>query len=111
MEKPGGRREAPPVMARKVIWSDEAIADLAAAVSYIATDRPIVAEKFGLAIFEKTRQLANFPLIGRILPEENNPAVREIIFDPYRIIYEVNPDSQTVEILRVWHGARGQPEV
>jgi plasmid stabilization system protein ParE len=98
-------------MARKVIWSDEAIADLAAAVRYIAADRPTVAEKFGVAIFEQTRKLADFPLIGRILPEKNDAAVREIIFDPYRIIYEVNPDGQTVDILRVWHGARGRPEV
>lgn len=98
-------------MARKVIWSDEAIADLAAAVGYIAVDRPAVADEFGLAIFEQTRKLADFPQIGRILPEENNAAVREIIFDPYRIIYEVNPDGQTVDILRIWHGARGRPEV
>jgi plasmid stabilization system protein ParE len=98
-------------MARKVIWSDEAIADLAAAVRYIAADRPNVAEKFGLIIFDQTRKLADFPLIGRILPEENDAAVREIIHDPYRIIYEVSADGQTVDILRVWHGARGRPEV
>lgn len=98
-------------MARKVIWSDEAIADLAAIVRTIAADRPVAAEKFGLAIFTQTRRLADFPLAGRILPEENDPAVREIIVEPYRIIYEVNPDSQTVDILRVWHAARGRPEV
>jgi plasmid stabilization system protein ParE len=98
-------------MARKVIWSDEAIADLAAIVRVIAADRPAVAEKFGLAIFEQTRKLSDFPQIGRILPEENDAAVREIIFDPYRIIYEVKSDGQTVDILRVWHGARGLPEV
>ena len=98
-------------MARKVIWSDEAIADLAAAVRYIAVDRPRIAERFGLTIFDQTRKLAEFPQVGRILAEENDPAVREIIMEPYRIIYEVNPDGQTVRILRVWHGARGRPEV
>ena len=98
-------------MARKVIWSDEAIADLAAIVRYIAADRPVTAERFGLTIFERTRKLADFPLAGRIVPEERDAAVREIIVEPYRIIYEVNPDGQTVDILRVWHAARGQPEV
>jgi toxin ParE1/3/4 len=98
-------------MARKVIWSDEAIADLAAIVRYIAIDRARAAEKFGFTIFERTRVLAHFPLTGRVMPEENDPAVREIIVEPYRIIYEVNPSGQTVDILRIWHAARGQPDV
>ena len=98
-------------MARKVIWSDEAIADLTAIVRYIAADRPSVAEKFGLTIFASTRKLADFPQAGRVVPEEHDTAVREIIVEPYRIIYEVNPDGQTVDILRVWHAARSRPEV
>jgi toxin ParE1/3/4 len=98
-------------MARKVIWSDEAISDLAAIVRYIAADRPAAAESFGLTIFEQTRTLAEFPLAGRKSPEENDETVREIIIEPYRIIYEVNPNGQTVDILRVWHAARGRPEV
>jgi toxin ParE1/3/4 len=98
-------------MARKVIWSDEAVADLAAIVRYIAADRPAAAEKFGLAIFAATRQLADFPQAGRVVPEERNAAVREVIVEPYRVIYEVNADGQTVDILRVWHAARGRPEV
>lgn len=98
-------------MARKVIWSDEAIADLAAIVGYIAADRPAAAEKFGLTIFEQTRVLANYPLTGRMMPEENDSAVREIIVEPYRVIYEVTPNGQTVDVLRIWHAARGRPEV
>jgi addiction module RelE/StbE family toxin len=98
-------------MARKVIWSDEAIADLAAIVRYIAADRPTAAEKFGLTIFSATRKLADFPQAGRIVPEEHDAAVREIIVEPYRVIYEVNANGQTVDILRVWHAARGRPEV
>jgi plasmid stabilization system protein ParE len=47
-------------MARKVIWSDEAIGDLAAIVRYIAADRPIAAEKFGLTIFVQTRRPAGY---------------------------------------------------
>lgn len=98
-------------MARKVIWSDEAIADLAAIVRYIAADRPAAAEKFGLTVFAQTRRLADFPLAGRVVPEERDSAVREIIVEPYRVIYEVNADGLAVDILRVWHAARGRPEV
>ena len=98
-------------MARKVIWSDEAIADLATIVGYIAADNRTAAEKLGLEIFDRTRLLADFPQAGRLVPEERDPTVREIIVEPYRVIYEINANSQTVDILRVWHAARGQPEV
>lgn len=98
-------------MARKVIWSDEAIADLATIIGYIAADNRPAAEKLGLEIFDRVRLLSDFPQANRQVPEERDPAVREIIVEPYRVIYEINANSQTVDILRVWHAARGQPEV
>ena len=98
-------------MARKVIWSDEAIADLATIVGYIAADNRMAAEKLGLEIFDRTRLLSDFPHAGRIVPEERDPAVREIIVEPYRVIYEISAKNQTVDVLRVWHAARGRPEV
>jgi toxin ParE1/3/4 len=98
-------------MARKVIWSDEAVADLVTIVSYIAADNRTAAEKLGLEIFDRTRLLSDFPQAGRLVPEERDPAVREIIVEPYRVIYEISAKSQTVDILRVWHAARGRPEI
>ena len=98
-------------MARKVIWSDEAIADLGTIVTYIAQDNRPAAETLGRLIFERTRMIAEFPQAGRMVPEERNPNVREIIVEPYRIIYELNANGQTVDVLRVWHAARGTPAV
>jgi toxin ParE1/3/4 len=97
-------------MARKVIWSDDAIADLAALVSHIAEDNRRAAERTGRAILEQARMLEIFPQAGRILPEDGRPSVREIQYPPWRIIYEL-PDNDLVIILRIWHAARGQPEV
>jgi addiction module RelE/StbE family toxin len=97
-------------MAGKVIWSDDAIADLAALVRYIAADNRDAAEKTGRAILERTRLLEEFPFAGRTLPEEGLPAVRELQLPPWRLIYEVHDDG-TVVVLRIWHAARGQPEV
>lgn len=37
--------------------------------------------------------------------------VREIIFRPYRIICKVLTEKQIVGIARIWHGARGEPEI
>jgi toxin ParE1/3/4 len=98
-------------MARKVIWSEEAIADLATIVGYVAADNGAAAEKLGLGILDRTRLLSDFPHAGRVVPEERDPSVREIIVEPYRVIYEIGANGQTVDILRVWHAARGRPEI
>lgn len=97
-------------MAGKVIWSDDAIADLAAIVRHIAADNAAAALRTGQAILESTRFLGEFPLAGRVLPEENKESVREIIHRPYRVIYELSGGDGVV-VLRVWHAARGKPEV
>ena len=36
---------------------------------------------------------------------------REIIHRPYRIIYRVREEQKVIEILRVWHAARGIPRI
>lgn len=98
-------------MARKVIWSEEAIDDLGTIVRYIAADNRAAAEALGRTILDRTQALAEFPLLGRVVPELRDPAVREIIVEPYRVIYEVKPSAATVDILRIWHAARGRPEL
>jgi len=49
--------------------------------------------------------------MGRIVPELDDPAVREIIHGSYRIIYEFYQNSDTIYVLRFWHAARGVPKV
>ncbi len=36
---------------------------------------------------------------------------REVIFKPYRIIYRVKEAERVIEVVRVWHAARGHPEL
>ena len=98
-------------MAHKIIWSLQARDDLREIVTFIAADNPAVAESFGFRLMSKVDVLANFPQIGRVVPEENDENVREIILRPYRIIYQVLPAQQVVAIARIWHGARGEPEI
>lgn len=97
-------------MARKIIWSDDAIADLAAIVRHIAADNPAAALRTGQAILGSTRLLGEFPMSGRMLPEEGKESVREVIHAPYRVIYELS-ELDMIVVLRVWHAARGKPEV
>lgn len=50
------------------------------------------------------RSLRDFPNRGRIVPEENNPAIRELFVQSYRLIYRVREDE--VQIINFIHGAR-----
>lgn len=59
----------------------------------------------------KVDVLVQFPQIGRVVPEENDETIREIVLRPYRIIYKVLAEKQIIGIARIWHGARGEPEI
>jgi plasmid stabilization system protein ParE len=98
-------------MAFKIIWSEQARDDLQSIVLFIARDNPPAAESFGYLLMSKVDVLAQFPQIGRVVPEENDESIREIIFRSYRIIYRTLMEKQIVAIARVWHGARGEPEI
>lgn len=98
-------------MAFKIIWSKQARDDLQAIVLFIAQDNPSVVESFGYLLMSKVDLLAQFPQIGRVVPEENDETVREIIFRSYRIIYKVFARKEMIAVARVWHGARGGPEI
>jgi|WetSurMetagenome_2_1015567.scaffolds.fasta_scaffold1236324_2 toxin ParE1/3/4 len=98
-------------MAFKIIWSRQAREDLRDIVTFIALDNPTAAEAFGYLLMTKVDALASFPRLGRVVPEENDEDIREIIFRPYRIVYQVIEKQRAVAIARVWHGARGEPEI
>jgi len=93
----------------KVILAPRAIQDLQEIVRYISFDNPERAESFGRELIAKTRLLATFPEMGRIVPEFNESHIREIIHKSYRIVYRVNQPERRIEVSRYWHGARGLP--
>ena len=80
-------------------------------MTFIAADNSTVAATFGFRLMSKVDLLADFPQLGRVVPEENDENIREIILRPYRIIYQLLPAQQVVAIARIWHGARGVPEI
>lgn len=98
-------------MACQIIWSEQARDDLQSIVLFIAQDNPSIAESFGFRLMSKVDVLAQFPQIGRVVPEENDATVRELILRPYRIIYKVLAEKEIIAIARIWHGARGEPEI
>jgi toxin ParE1/3/4 len=58
-------------MAYSVVWSPNALDDVDEIAAYIARDSPTYAAAVVEKILNTTRNLQNFPLLGRIVPESN----------------------------------------
>lgn len=89
---------------RKVIWTSQAHATLDEAVSYIAEDSLPAAQRMLDRVLNAASSLVTMSERGRIVPELRDPAVRELIIRPFRLIYEVH--ETRIEILAFLHGAR-----
>jgi addiction module RelE/StbE family toxin len=98
-------------MGFQIVFTKPAIADLKALVGFIARDNPPAAERFGFEIIDRAERLIAFPFVGRVVPEFKTESLREVIHRPYRIIYRVHEDKKLIEVLRVWHAARGIPKI
>jgi toxin ParE1/3/4 len=72
--------------------------------AHIARDSPTYAAAVVEKILDITRNLQNFPLLGRIVPESNEESIRERFVYSYRLIYQVQ--QETVTIIAVVHGKR-----
>ena len=98
-------------MAHKLIWAPSARLDLKDIASYIAEASPQSSIRFVKSIFQNIEQLIDFPESGRIVPEFEDPCIRELIRKPCRIIYRLKSQEKIVEIVRIWHAARGLPQI
>ena len=81
----------------EVKWTLQAAGDLEAITEFIAQDSEYYAQLFAIDVLNAAERLVEFPESGRIVPEANNPSIREIIFGNYRIVYRFR--KETVEIL------------
>jgi toxin ParE1/3/4 len=91
-------------MAQRVVWSARALADAEAIAAYIASDSPSYANTVTRKIVTLTRNLRDFPLSGRKVPEFDDENIRELIAYSYRIIYRV--DGAIVTVAAIVHGKR-----
>ena len=96
-------------MGKAVIWSPLARGDLRSIVSYIASDNPDAAFEVGQRIIDSSKQIEEFERSARMVPEFRNESIREIIVGSYRVIVRVKEDR--IQVVRVWHAARGRPRI
>ena len=88
----------------KVIWAPIAEARALEAVDFIARDRPARAAAWLEKLLERTATLGRFPRQGHRVPELDRAAYREILHEPYRVIYRL--DARQVVILTLRHVRR-----
>ncbi|ABQ27360.1 type II toxin-antitoxin system RelE/ParE family toxin [Geotalea uraniireducens] len=91
-------------MAHSVRWSPQALADVEAIAEYIERDSPFYAKAVVTKIIGVTRQLSEFPLSGRVVPEMKDDAFREHFVFSYRVIYRI--EGELITVAAVVHGKR-----
>jgi toxin ParE1/3/4 len=86
---------------RRVVWSQSAEAALDQAITAVADESPDRARKLLRRVLEAAASLSTLSERGRPVPELSNPAVRQLLPDPYRLIYRV--EEERVLILALLH--------
>lgn len=91
-------------MARKIVWSYEAAADIEALADYISRDSAFYAAAFVQETLDVSRSLNEFPERGRVVPEFGNPNIHELFVREYRLIYSI--EEYRIVLLGLVHGKR-----
>jgi addiction module RelE/StbE family toxin len=91
-------------MARRVVWTEAAWKDLEEAADYIARDSRRYAAAFVREVRDAARSLTRFAERGRVVPESQDPAMRQLLVRSYRLIYWIT--EQEVFVIGLIHGAR-----
>jgi toxin ParE1/3/4 len=88
----------------KIIWTKRSVKDLKLVFDYISLDSTVYATRFIIRLISRVDQLEIFPESGRIVPEKDDPTIREIIEGNFRIFYKIQRGNVT--ILRIHNSAR-----
>jgi len=74
---------------KKVVWTKQGYSTLDEAVDYVAQDSLTAAQQLLQSALDSAESLSMFGERGRIVPELQQPNVRELLIQRYRLIYEV----------------------
>ena len=92
----------------KIIWTEDGINSFEDIIQYISIDSAYYASDFARKLLLSIEKLQVFPRLGRIVPEYNDPDIRELIHQNYRIVYKIS--GKAVYIVLVIHGTRKLPK-
>ena len=93
----------------RLVYSQEAVADLARLRDFIADNDPTAAACVAADLIARIDGLCAFPEMGRSISQAPEPdSIRDFIFGKYIVRYTVH--GSALVILRIWHhfeGSRG----
>lgn len=93
----------------RVDLTPAARADLKEIALYIARDSPAAAKAWVRRLRLRAKAIGDAPHAGRIVPELDDPAIREVLLGAYRIVYRVH--DRRVEVLAIFEGHRRLPAI
>ncbi len=96
----------------EVYWSLNSKDDIKKIISYIAKNSPSDAKNIFKEIENQVNHLLEDPERGRIVPELENQGIlkyREMIFNPWRIVYTL--EKEMVKILIIADGRRDLEDI
>ncbi|MEN8763215.1 MAG: type II toxin-antitoxin system RelE/ParE family toxin [Thiogranum sp.] len=88
-----------------VAFAESALRDLEGIRAwYVEQGVPEVGDRLVAAIIQQVERLVDHPDMGRVVPEFDQPFLRELIHALFRIVYRRDPVR--VRVVRVWRSER-----
>ena len=88
-----------------ISFTESALRDLEEVrIWYTEQGVPDVGARLVAEVFQRVQALADHPDMGRVVPEFDQPFLRELIHPPFRVVYRRDP--RRVRIVRVWRSER-----
>ena len=88
-----------------VAFAESALRDLEGIRAWYAEQGvPEVGDRLVAEIFQQLERLVVHPELGRVVPEFDQPFLRELIHPPFRIVYRRDPVR--IRVVRVWRSER-----
>jgi plasmid stabilization system protein ParE len=86
-----------------VAFAESALRDLEGIrAGYVEQGVAEVGDRLVAAIIQQVERLVDHPDMGRVVPEFDQPFLRELIHAPFRIVYRRDP----ARVVRVWRSER-----
>ena len=86
----------------RLVYSEDAIADLTRLRAFIASKEPVAAARVASELIRRIESIRLFPEMGRAVALAPDPeSVRDAIFGKYVVRYTAH--AEAVVILRIWH--------
>ena len=92
----------------RTVWSPQSLRDLDAIREYIAKDSEHYADLTIARIFSASERLLRFPQSGRMVPERDEPEIREVIVGNFRVVYRIR--GELIEVATVFRGSKEFPQ-